>query len=156
MCNARAQSQKPLSIETSLALCEPTLALCEAQPASCEANVLRRPATVSSSETNLAMTELATAFVGANLASRQVRDESLDSASCEVKIVFHCETILALNRAKVEACSSSEVKAKVPCGASKAQLSSKANLASLKALAQCYTASFASSSEACWPKGPSL
>jgi len=144
----KAWKQKAVFVETSMAPCESTLALCEAQPASCEANVLRRPATVSSSETNLALSELATAPVGANLASCQVRNESLDSISCEDKIVFDCEAISTLNRAKVEACSSSEAKAEVPRGASTTQPRSRANLALLKAPAQRYTASFASSSEA--------
>ena len=91
--------------------CEPTLASCEAQPALCKTKVLHRPATVSSNETNLALFELATAPIEANLALRQVRDESLNSASCEAKIVFDCETISALNRVKVEAHSTSEAKA---------------------------------------------
>ena len=64
---------------------------CEAQPASCEAKVLRRPATVFFSETNLALFELATAPIEVNLASRQVRNESLNSALCEDKIVFGSE-----------------------------------------------------------------
>ena len=51
---------------------------------------------LSSSETNLALSDLATAPVRANLASRQVRDESLDSASFEAKIVFDYNTISAL------------------------------------------------------------
>ena len=99
----KAWKQKPVSVETSMTPCEPTLASSEAQPASCEAKVLRRPAIASSNETNLALSELATAPVGANLASRQVRDESLNLASCEATIVFDCETISALNRAKAEA-----------------------------------------------------
>jgi len=55
---------------------------------------------------------------------------------------------VALSRAKAQARSSSEAKAKAPCGASTAQPRSGANIASLKAPAQCYTSSFASSNKA--------
>ena len=112
-----------------------------AQPTSCEVKVLRRPATIFSSETNLALSELTTAPVGDNLASLQVKDESLNSASCEAKIVFQLSVKL---RPKLAHPANLRPK----CHAAPAQPSSGVNLASLKAQAQCYTASLTSSNEA--------
>jgi len=153
---------------------EPTLASCEAQQASCEAKVLCGPIIVSSNETNLALPELATVPVGANLASRQVRDGSFHLASDEATPAYSGRKAkmygIALNRAMpqahsfseskakapcsastTQACLSSEAKAKAPCGTNPAQLRSEVNIVLLKAPARLYTASFPSSSETIAP-----
>jgi len=139
-------------VKTSMAPREPTLASCKAQQVSCEAKVPCGPPTISSNEINLALPELATAPVGANLASRRVRDGSLHLASGELTPAYSNRMAevsrIALNRAKAQDRLSSEAKAKAPCDANSAQPHNRANIASLKAPARSYIASFASSSKA--------
>ena len=122
----------PYLRDRGVTLCEPTLALCGAQQASSEAKVLCGLTKVSSSETNLALPELAIAPIGANLASHQVSDGSLHFASGKATPTYSGRKAevsgIALNRAKSQSHSFSEAKAKAPCDASTAQarLSSEA------------------------------
>ena len=104
-----------------MALRVPTLASYEAQQASCEAKVLRETTIIFSSEANLALSELATAPVGANLASCQVRGSlHLDFGKVTPASFSHEAEIcgVVLNRTKAQARLSSKAKAKVPSGAS--------------------------------------
>ena len=57
-------------------------------------------------------------WIAKSVVSGEARDRSLDSASCKVKIVFDCKTILALHKAKLRL--SREAKAKALCANSKA------------------------------------
>jgi len=88
--------------------------LCEARKASCEPKTI--PAKVISIKKS-------------NSASCEASDKSLDSVSCETKIVFDYEIISALHKAKPHL--SREAKAKSPLGASsEATLASSALLGS--------------------------
>ena len=57
-------------------------------------------------------------WIAKSVVSCEVRDRSLDSASCEAKIVYDCKTISALHRAKPRL--SREAKAKALCANSEA------------------------------------
>ena len=88
-------------MKTSMDPCEPILTSCESQQASCQAKVLYGPPTFSSSESNLALSELTITFVGANFASHRVRDGSLHLASGEAIPAYSGHKAeVALDRAK--------------------------------------------------------
>jgi len=73
-------------------------------------------------------------WIAKSVVSCEVRDRSLDSTSCEVKIISDCKTIPALHRAKPRL--SREAKAKTLYANSKANaapLTSSALLSSAKA-----------------------
>jgi len=122
----------------------------QAKQDSIEAKVPCGPTTVYN-EVNIAMHELTTAPVQANLPSRGVRDDSLSLASCEAAPISSSSKAkmsgVALKRRKAKARLSNEAKAKAPLGASAAPARSGANVASLKVIAQRTSAKLTSNNE---------
>jgi len=105
-----------------MALREPTSALCRLN------KILLKPTShvdllqfIVYSEANIALHELTTAPVRANLPLRWVRDDSLSLASCEAAPISSSSKAkmsgVALKRSKAKARLSNEVKAKAPSSA---------------------------------------
>jgi len=107
-----ATSLKQVSIETNKALCKSITVsgktkqtLCKSSLASAETNVASCQIVNTVRETIKVPHGPKTAsakatWIAKSVVSCETRDKSLDSASCEAKIVSDCKTILALHRAK--------------------------------------------------------
>jgi len=119
-----ATSWKQVSVETNKALCKPITASVEAKQTICESSTVSAETNIATRQHNNIMREAIKVPCEPKTASVKamwivkVIDRSLDSASCEAKIVSDCKTISALHRAKPHL--SREARAKALCANSKA------------------------------------
>jgi len=106
-----ATSWKLVSFETSKVLYEPFKASCKAKQTMFKSNTVSTETNIASHQCiNVAreakvpcepkITSTKAMWIAKSVISCEARDRSLDSASCEAKIVSDCKTIPALHRAK--------------------------------------------------------
>ena len=120
-----ANSWKQISVETNKTLCKPITASGEAKQTLCESSTVSaatniaprrhintvREAIKVSCEPKIASAKAI--WIAKAVVPCEARDRSLDSVSCEAKIVSDCKTISALHGAKP--CLSCEDRAKALC-----------------------------------------
>jgi len=116
-------SWKQVSVEINKALCKPIIvsdeakqALCESSTVSAETNIASRQHVNTMREAIKVPHEPKTTspkamWIAKSVVSCEAKDISLDSVSCETKIVSDCKTISALHRAKPRLFREAKVKA---------------------------------------------